>query len=132
MDITNKFGMIQSDKKCDDSLRYCMNHMLDFVKKEFPFGHMLELNYFDLCYYNVSDDHQFLFDYIPGYHKAIAVAGAGSGHSFKFAPIIGKVVRECLNNANAFDGRFEWKYRPKIHFFGSEAQTKAEPLQSKL
>ena len=138
MNIRNKFEMIKNDEKCDADLEFCKNHMLKFVANEFPFGKYLELDYFDLCYYNVTDDHDFLIDFIPGYKNVIAVAGAGSGHSFKFAPVLGKIVMECLTNPNAFDGRFQWKYRHKVDCIGGggkpqkQANINKELLQSKL
>jgi len=138
MNIRNKFEMIKNDEKCDSNLQFCKRHLLNFVANEFPFGKYLELDYFDLCYYNVADDHDFLIDFIPGYKKVVAVAGAGSGHSFKFAPILGQVVRECLTNSNAFNGRFQWKPRNKVDFFGGsgkperQSNIKNQLLQSKL
>ncbi len=48
-----------------------------------------------LCWYTDSLDNNFLVDYVPGYGDSLLVASGGSGHAFKFLPVIGK-VRRCL------------------------------------
>lgn len=36
-------------------------------------------------------DNNFLIDYVPGYQSSLFVASGGSGHGFKFLPVLGKV-----------------------------------------
>ena len=136
-DIEDKkslFERIQRKQQRDESLRECMDHMLCFVEQQLPFGHLLELERFDLCYYSKSDDHHFLIDYVPGYEGKVAVAGGGSGHSFKFAPVLGQIVKKCLDhrgdsNDCPFEGRFQWKSRINAPFFGNGS---SQPIRSKL
>lgn len=132
INIRNKFEMIREDEKCDATMRFCRDDLLNFVNNEFPFGKLLKLQYFDICYYNNSYNHDFLIDYIPGYKQVIAVAGCGSGHGFKFAPVIGEVVVKCLNNRNAFDGRFQWKNREKGGFWGDSGKPSIQDSNNQL
>eukprot|EP01104_Vermistella_antarctica_P019157 TRINITY_DN7377_c0_g1_i1.p1 TRINITY_DN7377_c0_g1~~TRINITY_DN7377_c0_g1_i1.p1 ORF type:complete len:463 (+),score=49.02 TRINITY_DN7377_c0_g1_i1:24-1412(+) len=61
-----------------------------------------------VCLYNDTVDGDFVIDRVPGYH-GLVVATGGSGHGFKFGPILGDLV------ANAVEGkvhpRFKWRSR---------------------
>ena len=48
-----------------------------------------------LCWYTDSIDNSFLVDYVPGKPK-VAVCSGGSGHGFKFLPILGCEVVKIL------------------------------------
>src|SRR5690606_10363017 len=45
------------------------------------------------CYYTVSPDERFIVDRLPEAPDVI-VAGAGSGHAFKFGPLLGEAVAD--------------------------------------
>lgn len=64
-----------------------------------------------LCWYNDSWDNHFVIDWVPGM-EGVLVATAGSGHAFKYLPVIGNWVTDKL------EGRGEdrqlmksWKWR---------------------
>ena len=44
-----------------------------------------------MCWYTDSIDNHFVADYVPGYNESLFVASGGSGHGFKFLPIMGQV-----------------------------------------
>lgn len=44
-----------------------------------------------MCWYIDSLDNSFIIDYVPGYSKTLFVASGGSGHGFKFLPVLGEV-----------------------------------------
>ncbi|SPN99719.1 related to fructosyl amino acid oxidase [Cephalotrichum gorgonifer] len=48
-----------------------------------------------LCWYTDSIDNSFLVDYVPG-RPGVAVCSGGSGHGFKFLPILGREVVKIL------------------------------------
>ena len=48
-----------------------------------------------VCYYTVTPDENFIFDFIDKDEK-IFVISACSGHGFKFAPILGKICSEIM------------------------------------
>ena len=45
------------------------------------------------CLYTMTPDGDFILDRLPG-HEAIIVASPCSGHGFKFAPVIGKILAD--------------------------------------
>lgn len=47
-----------------------------------------------LCWYNDSFDDHLLIDHVPDTDKSLLVATAGSGHAFKYLPVIGKYVAD--------------------------------------
>ncbi|KAK6910423.1 hypothetical protein I203_104455 [Kwoniella mangroviensis CBS 8507] len=49
-----------------------------------------------MCWYTDSVDNSFVIDYVPGYNKGLFVASGGSGHGFKFLPVLGKHVRASV------------------------------------
>jgi sarcosine oxidase/L-pipecolate oxidase len=46
-----------------------------------------------LCWYTDSLDDSFVIDYVPGHNNTLFVASGGSGHGFKFLPVLGEVSR---------------------------------------
>ena len=44
-----------------------------------------------MCWYTDSLDNSFIIDYVPDYNDTLFVASGGSGHGFKFLPVLGKV-----------------------------------------
>jgi sarcosine oxidase/L-pipecolate oxidase len=63
-----------------------------------------------LCWYTDTPDGDFLVCYHPG-HKGLFFATGGSGHAFKFLPVLGEEivdVMECRPDA-AFAEKWAWK-----------------------
>lgn len=62
-----------------------------------------------LCIYCDTFDGDFLIDYIPGV-EGLVVASGGSGHGFKFAPILGQVIADVVERkSNKYKHRFAWR-----------------------
>ena len=106
----------------DDSIKQ-FNKYLQLL----PFNDKLSLHKFDMCYYCITPDHNFLIDYIPGYNN-LFIATGGSGHGFKFAPVIGKLIMDIYNKKVSSNilSKFGWKYRkPKRYWdYGSKNESK--------
>jgi glycine/D-amino acid oxidase-like deaminating enzyme len=47
------------------------------------------------CFYTMSPDGHFVFDAVPGC-EGVFVAGCGSGHAFKFGPVLGEWASDLL------------------------------------
>ncbi|KAI4613041.1 hypothetical protein J4E80_007097 [Alternaria sp. BMP 0032] len=62
-----------------------------------------------ICWYTDTRDGDFLISYHPKY-KGLFVATGGSGHGFKFLPVIGDSIVECIEGRTPddFRGRWEW------------------------
>ncbi|KAJ3553739.1 hypothetical protein NPX13_g10810 [Xylaria arbuscula] len=63
-----------------------------------------------LCWYTDTPTGDWIIDYHPGY-KNLFVATGGSGHAFKFLPILGEKVVDCLlgRRPKAFREKWSWK-----------------------
>ncbi|KAH7380063.1 FAD dependent oxidoreductase [Pyrenochaeta sp. MPI-SDFR-AT-0127] len=62
-----------------------------------------------ICWYTDTRDGDFLISYHPKY-KGLFVATGGSGHGFKFLPIIGDSILECVmgRTPEDFKGKWDW------------------------
>ncbi|HJK98391.1 MAG TPA: FAD-dependent oxidoreductase, partial [Polyangiaceae bacterium LLY-WYZ-14_1] len=81
----------------------------DFLANSLPGLADAEIIARRVCFYNDSRDGTFRIDRLPG-APAVVVATGGSGHGFKFGPLLGELV------ANAVEGvdderlrRFRWR-----------------------
>ncbi|KAK9365427.1 FAD dependent oxidoreductase [Lipomyces kononenkoae] len=63
-----------------------------------------------ICWYNDTPTKDFLFDYLPGVDN-LFIATGGSGHGFKFLPVIGKYAVGCLERTLPTDllDKFKWR-----------------------
>ena len=50
-----------------------------------------------VCIYTLSPDRHFIIDRHP-HHERVALATGFSGHGFKFAPVIGEMLADLLEN----------------------------------
>lgn len=62
-----------------------------------------------LCLYCDTPDNDFLIDHDPE-HPGLVVAAGGSGHSFKFAPVLGELIADVVEGRdNVWAKRFRWR-----------------------
>ncbi|KAF2140328.1 uncharacterized protein K452DRAFT_230780 [Aplosporella prunicola CBS 121167] len=65
-----------------------------------------------MCWYTDSTDNEFLIDFVPD-RKGLMVATGGSGHGFKFLPVLGTKVVDIIEGKNTeFTRAFSWRQRP--------------------
>lgn len=64
-----------------------------------------------LCWYTDSIDNSFVVDFVPGKDKVLVCSG-GSGHGFKFLPILGREVVKIIEGQSK-DGVYSqmWRWR---------------------
>ncbi|MBA3958126.1 MAG: FAD-dependent oxidoreductase [Parachlamydiaceae bacterium] len=65
-----------------------------FVKKQFV-GPFIKTERIETCFYTSTPTEDFVLDFLPQDHR-IVVGSACSGHAFKFAPVIGKILSELV------------------------------------
>lgn len=66
-----------------------------------------------LCWYTDTPKGDFLFDYHPRYAKTLFLATGGSGHGFKFLPVIGDRIVECLKGQCPDEFKEKWAWPEK-------------------
>ncbi|KAI1208519.1 putative fructosyl amino acid protein [Annulohypoxylon truncatum] len=64
-----------------------------------------------LCWYTDTATGDWIIDYHP-YWKGLFVATGGSGHAFKFLPVIGDKVVDCIMGQCPVEFQQKWKWKP--------------------
>lgn len=68
-----------------------------------------------LCFYCDTFDGDFWIDKDPD-RPGLLVSAGGSGHAFKFTPLIGKVTADVFEDKpNKYAPRFKWRQRGALH-----------------
>jgi glycine/D-amino acid oxidase-like deaminating enzyme len=80
-----------------------------FVAETFPALAGAELVATRLCVYGDSRDGDFLIAQHPAWPE-LTVAAGGSGHAFKFAPVLGELIADAV--AGRSHPRFAWRTSP--------------------
>jgi glycine/D-amino acid oxidase-like deaminating enzyme len=76
-----------------------------------------------LCVYCDSRDADFWIARHPA-RPDLTVATGGSGHGFKFAPVLGELIADAaLGRTNRFSHRFRWRADPAITWRGDAARS---------
>ncbi len=82
-----------------------------FFAETFPSLAQVPRIYSRVCFYADTFDGDFWIDHDPA-RPGLLVASGGSGHGFKFAPMLGGIIADVLERKpNPFAGRFAWRAR---------------------
>ncbi|KAJ0123914.1 hypothetical protein J7T55_012386 [Diaporthe amygdali] len=65
-----------------------------------------------MCWYSDTPDADFIIDHHPGI-EGLFIATGGSGHAFKFLPVLGGYVSDCFENKAPDDVRQKWRLRQR-------------------
>ena len=80
-----------------------------------------------LCFYCDTFDGDFWIDKDPD-RPGLLVSAGGSGHAFKFTPLIGKITADVLEGKpNAYAHRFKWRARGELK--AEEARAASEGIR---
>ena len=80
-----------------------------FLQETFPDLTETPIHSRRLCFYCDSWDGNFWIDWDPD-HENLFVATGGSGHGFKFAPVMGKLIADRFEGRkNEWSDRFRWR-----------------------
>ncbi|MCA9975598.1 MAG: FAD-dependent oxidoreductase [Anaerolineales bacterium] len=80
-----------------------------FLEETFPALKDATISYARRCLYCDTLDEHFWIDRHPEI-EGLTVAAGGSGHGFKFAPILGKLIADALTGqANVWLPKFRWR-----------------------
>ncbi|KND95189.1 L-pipecolate oxidase [Tolypocladium ophioglossoides CBS 100239] len=89
---------------------YGLSRMKEVIAQGFP--ELVEFGFTDsrLCWYTDSPDHNYVIDYVPNYSNSLFICTGGSGHAFKFLPILGKHVKNQLERVpDQFSAAWKWR-----------------------
>ena len=89
-----------------------MRVLKSFCEENLPDLVELSLESPRLCWYSDSIDNSFVIDYVPNTENLI-VANGGSGHGFKFLPVLGQHVVDVVERQDtAYTRLFRWRKVP--------------------
>ncbi|KAI5919583.1 FAD dependent oxidoreductase [Camillea tinctor] len=100
-----------TEEKEDRIPAQAMEGIKEYITLNFPELVSLGIASTKLCWYTDSIDNSFVVDFVPG-RPGVAVCSGGSGHGFKFLPILGREVVKILEGKgpNTVYGQM-WKWR---------------------
>jgi sarcosine oxidase/L-pipecolate oxidase len=85
------------------------NHAAEFISSHLPELKPLGISKTRLCWYTDSIDNSFMIDHVPTRPRLMVCSG-GSGHGFKFLPILGReVVKIIEGEKNVYGKMWEWR-----------------------
>ncbi|GAB7354658.1 hypothetical protein MBLNU459_g5087t2 [Dothideomycetes sp. NU459] len=101
-----KTDLEQVPEKALDAVRmFCEENAQDLLG--------LEMHRSRLCWYTDSVNNSFLIDRVPGV-PGLMVASGGSGHGFKFLPVLGKHVVDVMEGTSTeYTKLFSWRNVPE-------------------
>jgi glycine/D-amino acid oxidase-like deaminating enzyme len=87
------------------------DHLRKFLRESIPALAASPLAMSKTCLYCDSFDGDFFIGRDPN-HPGLAVAAGDSGHGFKFAPVLGDVIADAIEERSSrFTSRFAWRTR---------------------
>lgn len=72
--------------------------------------HGIKITTSRICWYNDSFDNNLVIDHVRG-RKGLMVATGGSGHAFKYLPVVGKYVVDVLEGVEKGEALKKWAWR---------------------
>ncbi|KAI0157574.1 FAD dependent oxidoreductase [Xylariaceae sp. FL1272] len=107
-----------TDKKERNIPMVALDAIKEYISVNLPELAELGISSTKLCWYTDSIDNSFVVDFVPG-RPGVAICSGGSGHGFKFLPILGReVVRILEGRGNQTVYGQMWKWR------SSQAETR--------
>ncbi|KAI0863938.1 DAO-domain-containing protein [Xylaria cubensis] len=97
------------------------------LRRMIPWPEVAERPFFKtrLCWYTDTATGDWIIDYHPSYRN-LFIATGGSGHAFKFLPIIGEKVVDCLVGRCPEEFREKWKWKGSVGISGNIATASSE------
>jgi len=98
------------ERKFNEILKTEETRFRKFLKEHIPALQDAEILYKRLCMYSDTFDGNFFIDHDPD-TSGLFVASGGSGHGFKFAPIIGRLIADSFERKeNKYRSKFAWRF----------------------
>ena len=95
------------DENLQDMPEYLLSKFKSFIATFFPSLKDARIEGTRFCWYTDTFDGDFIIDWVPGRSNVLVVTG-GSGHGFKFTPIIGRIAVDVIFGKKLWP-RFKWR-----------------------
>ncbi|KUJ13712.1 FAD dependent oxidoreductase [Mollisia scopiformis] len=100
-----------TEEKAVNLPKKAISNLKELVGDMFPDLKEVGITDTRMCWYTDSLDNSFVIDYVPGYNKTLFVASGGSGHGFKFLPVLGQhVVNQLEGKTDVFTPIWKWRF----------------------
>ncbi|QKX54296.1 uncharacterized protein TRUGW13939_01381 [Talaromyces rugulosus] len=89
---------------------YGLSRMKEVILQGFP--ELAEFGFTDsrVIYFSIIPDNNYVIDYVPNYSDSLFICTGGSGHAFKFLPILGRHVKNQLERVpDQFTTAWKWR-----------------------
>ena len=114
-----------------DLPRKAIQEFRKFFSEHFPSLNRLDIAQGRLCWYTDTLDGDFVIDKVPG--EQFYVCTGGSGHGYKFAPVLGDVLVQVIQgHESPRTRRFKWRVHSKPQTDICRAQGIALALQDQV
>lgn len=87
----------------EDACRRALSEMIPFLADR-PFSKS------KICWYTDTPSADFIITYHPAYDGSLFVATGGSGHAFKFLPVLGERIADCVEGKCPEEFVEKWKW----------------------
>ncbi|WPB00743.1 uncharacterized protein RHO25_005363 [Cercospora beticola] len=102
------YPKIDADRIPEEAMRV----IREFARENLPDLLELDLSNIRLCWYTDSVDNSFLIDHVPNV-EGLVVASGGSGHGFKFLPVLGEHIVDVIEKRDTeYTELFKWRDVP--------------------
>lgn len=98
------------DQRLTQIPKQAMDVMQGYVRDFMPELEPLGIALTRVCWYNDSFDNHFVVDRVPGL-DGVVVATGGSGHAFKYLPILGDYIVDVVEGISTRQVVNSWKWR---------------------
>lgn len=100
----------------------------EFLRKTIPWLGERAFSGTRICWYTDTPSGDFLIDYHPGY-EGLFLATGGSGHGFKFLPVLGDKIVEAVEGRLEAElaGLWRWREGVSLPFRGTEDGSRGGP-----
>ncbi|KAI1863399.1 uncharacterized protein JN550_009510 [Neoarthrinium moseri] len=105
-----KTAHVTDDKEANIPLE-ALEAAKDIISSNMPELTELGISSTKLCWYTDSIDNSFVVDFVPGKPR-VAICSGGSGHGFKFLPILGREVVKILEGngkQTVYGSMWQWR-----------------------
>ncbi len=98
-----------------EGVRACREYLESILSQDSPLR-TRPFAFTRICHYADTATGDWLIDYHPRYNKSLFLATGGSGHAFKFLPVIGDKVVECLVGKCPEEFKEKWRWREEVAY----------------